>query len=366
MSEQDLRDALVPVQSASIALKGSQSLAKRGLGDLRLLEAAEEWFQKAKDLYNAVPKEYSVAQFRSALGEFFKCLQRASNFDPNHPGIQSWLGAAYRDGLGTDKDMVAAANWFRRAADQGVADAQYELAGMYMYGDEGIPQDSSEAVLLYQKASEQGHVDAQLVLGAAYLDGAGLTRDIVGSTFWFRRAAEQGSGLGQYFLAEALEEGRGVEKDSIEAASWYRKAAEQGIASAQYGLGLMYKKGDGVEKDLGEAVRWFLKASAQEYSPAHFQLGHMHHYGSGLPKDYTKAAQYLHKAAEPNEGRGDIDHLSTAMLAQLELADMYRVGRGVEKSATLSESWFRKHQVAQRELSKLRQVNSDVSERNRS
>ena len=72
-------------------------------------------------------------------------------------------------------------------------------------------------------------------------------------------------------------------------------------------------------------------------------------YGSGLPKDYRKAAQHLRKAAEFNEGGADIDVLGTTMLAQLELAQLYRMGWGVEKSGTLSQSWFRKHQVTQLE-----------------
>jgi TPR repeat protein len=226
----------VSVQSSAVARKGTGALAKRGLDDLQSHESAVAWFKKAQGLYNAVPKEFPVTQFRSSLGEFFKCLQRAAILDPQHSGIQSWLGAAYKDGLGTEKDLATAAKWFRKAADQGVAGAQYELAEMFMYG-EGVPQDSSEAARLHKMAADQGNIDAQLALGVAYADGSGLTKDLTESAHWFRRAAEQGSDIGQYFLAEAFAEGRGVPKNSTEAAKWYRKAASQGMAEAQSKLG---------------------------------------------------------------------------------------------------------------------------------
>ena len=47
-----------------------------------------------------------------------------------------------------------AAGWFRKAAEQGLADAQSNLGWMYERG-EGVPQDYAEAVKRYRLASEQ-------------------------------------------------------------------------------------------------------------------------------------------------------------------------------------------------------------------
>ena len=41
MSQSDSNTALVPVQSSALAIRGSASLAKRGLGHLQPLESAE-------------------------------------------------------------------------------------------------------------------------------------------------------------------------------------------------------------------------------------------------------------------------------------------------------------------------------------
>jgi TPR repeat protein len=74
------------------------------------------------------------------------------------------LGTVYFEGQGVKQDDKEAMKWYRRAADQGYADAQYNLGVMYGQG-QGVEQDFKEAVKWLQKAAEQGHVEAQRVLG---------------------------------------------------------------------------------------------------------------------------------------------------------------------------------------------------------
>ena len=58
------------------------------------------------------------------------------------------------------RDDEAAVEWFRRAADQGFADAQNNLGIMYANG-RGVARDRVEAARLYSLAAEQGHAGAQ-------------------------------------------------------------------------------------------------------------------------------------------------------------------------------------------------------------
>ena len=53
----------------------------------------------------------------------------------------------------------------RHAAEQGDADAQYNLKVAYGTG-EGVAQDDAEAVRWYRLAAEQGNAGAQLALGS--------------------------------------------------------------------------------------------------------------------------------------------------------------------------------------------------------
>ena len=82
-------------------------------------------------------------------------------------------------------------NRYRKAAEQGLADAQMQLGGMYEFGL-GVPQDNIEALKWYRKVADQGHPRAQYVVGNAYESGVGVARDPVLAYMWFHLAAAQG------------------------------------------------------------------------------------------------------------------------------------------------------------------------------
>jgi len=123
-----------------------------------------------------------------------------------------------------------------------------------------MEKDQREAVKSYRKAADQGNVEAQYNLGDCYFNGKGVVKDQREAVTWYRKAAEQGNATAQIGLGYCYFYGEGVEKDGVEAVKWYRKAAEQGNAAAQIGLGRCYIYGEGVEKDEVEAVKWYGKA----------------------------------------------------------------------------------------------------------
>jgi TPR repeat protein len=62
--------------------------------------------------------------------------------------------------LKEQKNYGEAAQWYQKAAEQGFAAAQYELASLYYYGL-GVAKSEAEAVKWYSKAAHQGHVAAR-------------------------------------------------------------------------------------------------------------------------------------------------------------------------------------------------------------
>ena len=58
-------------------------------------------------------------------------------------------------GTGPTLDDAEATRWYRLAADQGDAPAQYNLGVRYDNG-KGVPQDLAEAALWFGLAAEQG------------------------------------------------------------------------------------------------------------------------------------------------------------------------------------------------------------------
>jgi TPR repeat protein len=66
-----------------------------------------------------------------------------------------------------------AARVYRLRADQGDAEALYNLGVFYEQGRGGLPKDEREAARRYKLAADQGHAKAQNKLGIFYAQGRG-------------------------------------------------------------------------------------------------------------------------------------------------------------------------------------------------
>jgi TPR repeat protein len=225
------------------------------------------------------------------------CRLRAEQGDAN---AQYDLARLYYQGKGVPQDYAEAARWYRKAADQGNAKAQYGVGFMYDSG-KGVPQDYSEAVGWYRKAADQGNAKAQYGLALMYHEGKGVPRDYAKAVDWCRKAADQGYAKAQYALGYTYFEGKEVPQDHSEAVRWYRKAADQGYAEAQSDLGYMYSQGEGVPQDYNEAVGWYRKAADQGHASAQSALGYAYSEGKGVPRDYAQSARWYRKAAKQGD-----------------------------------------------------------------
>ena len=65
------------------------------------------------------------------------------------------------------QDYAEAMHWYRKAAEQGNAIAQFNLGVMYSNG-KGVKQDQTEAAKWYRLAAAQGNVSALCNLGVMY------------------------------------------------------------------------------------------------------------------------------------------------------------------------------------------------------
>ena len=214
-----------------------------------------------------------------------------------------------------------------------------------------IIENSSDAGLqFWLKKAEQGDADAQYNLGVLYDNDQGVSPDYNEAAKWYRKAAEQGHEKAQYNLGVLYDLGRGVRQDCSEAAKWYRKAAKQGNASAQCDLGVLYFYGRGVSQDDNKAVKWSRKAAEQGDADAQCNLGVYYYFGRGVRQDYNEAAKWYRKAAE----QGDAD-------AQCNLGILYDLGRGVSQDDNEAAKWYRKaaEQGNERAISYLQRLESN-------
>ena len=130
----------------------------------------------------------------------------------------------------------------RAGADKGDAKARYELGRAFFSGTLGVAKDEAEAVKWFRKAAEQNVADAQFSLGVCYAIGQGVTEDDAEAVKWFRKAAEQNYGDAQYNLGVCYDSGEGVAKDEIEAYKWWLLAAGNGNDDAKYNMTIVENK----------------------------------------------------------------------------------------------------------------------------
>jgi len=149
-------------------------------------------------------------------------------------------------------------------AEKGDAEAEFNLGNHYSKFDSGVPTDAAEAAKWYRKAAEQNYAKAQYELGLCYRTGVGVPEDDVEAVKWLCKAAEQNNPEAQDQLALCYDYGHGVPRNDAEAAKWYRKAAEQNDVFAQENLGMCYSVGRGVPKDYVEAYKWLNLAQSQD------------------------------------------------------------------------------------------------------
>jgi TPR repeat protein len=63
--------------------------------------------------------------------------------------------------MGLPYDRAKAIEWYRKAAENGVAVAQLQLARKYLIGA-GVPEDKIRAQMWFSLAGDQGHEEAKL------------------------------------------------------------------------------------------------------------------------------------------------------------------------------------------------------------
>ena len=148
-----------------------------------------------------------------------------------------------------------------------------------------------------RKSADQGDADAQYNLGLLFEKGDYLEQNSTRAAHWFLKAAEQGHALAQNAVAELYHKGRGVEQDYMVALKWYEAAANQGNASAAYNAGWIYFTGLHVKRDRNKARALFEKSAEASFILAECALGVMYENGLGVRKNKSKAKNFYEAAA---------------------------------------------------------------------
>jgi len=194
---------------------------------------------------------YNAKNFDKAV-ELLQPLAEKSN----NPQAQEKIGRLYHRGKGLPKDAGKAAEWYRKAADQGDAPAAARLGSMYWIGD-GVARDPEQAAKWYALGASKGNALAQVGIGYMSMQGSGTPVDFKAAADWFNKAAGQGDASAMLALGTLFELGKGVPKDVVQAYKWYTLAS---IDDGEYEQDLF----DRAKRSRDELAKKITPAQAEE------------------------------------------------------------------------------------------------------
>lgn len=148
-------------------------------------------------------------------------------------------------------------------------------------------KDYGTAFRLMKAVAERGSADAQFQIAGFYIFGKGVARNLEEGELWLKKAADQGNESARFALD--VVRARGWPRGIDEFKEWTHEKAEQGFVAAQSSLGTMY----GNKKDWANAIVWHTKAAERGFGRSQYLLGLIHSRGLGTPRDYVRGYMWF-------------------------------------------------------------------------
>ena len=231
--------------------------ADEGRGVAKNAQDAERWYTKAVGA-----RSVSLPALSEFPERFHERAERAS---------ASKIEAQYRLGiLQTKKDpssrsYISAFENIAYAASMGHAEAQREIAGIYMNGGDLKSYYENSNVAKSEEPPIKGVLGSAMnKLGDAYFDGKALVKkNEAAAARCYKIAAESGDVDGAYSYGWCLRHGVGLSENDAESVKWLKLAADRGSINAAYSYGLCCEEGSGTGiKNKREARSYYRKAAA--------------------------------------------------------------------------------------------------------
>lgn len=203
------------------------------------------------------------------------------------------LGLFFLDGVhGFGADEYKGANCLASAAERGHGAALYELANLHILG-KGVPQDYKKARELLESAASQGNGDAMNRLGDWYAEKEESDRDWSLALFWYQRGVEKHNQQAMLTLGKCYLDGVGIEKNRDRALVLFRMMAKKKSLKGMNWLGKTLLQ----EPDLHvqeEGLQWLRKSAREGDSEGMYLLYICYSEGwGGISKDEKEALTWL-------------------------------------------------------------------------
>jgi TPR repeat protein len=231
-------------------------------------------------------------------------------------------------GEGVHLDLINAAKYYKLAADQHIPQAQFNYAVCLTHGN-GVNIDLVNAAKYYKLAADQNYAPAQFNYAVCLEHGDGVHLDLINAAKYYKLAADQHEAKAQFNYAVCLEHGDGVNIDLVNAAKYYKLAADHNRAMAQSAYGICLECGYGGAPNAKRVIAQYKRAAAFGNEHARRRLGECLEFGESISKDLERAADCYRLSA----ANGDI-------ASQVRFGFCTEHGIGVEASVSESRAYY--------------------------
>lgn len=273
----------------------------------------------------------------SQIVETFALMREANGGNPN---AMHELGYRYLLGRGIAADTAKAAEWILKAADRGMALAEYN-AGILHTHALGVPWNPFEAFRWFRTAAEKDQPAALYIYGLLHTDGLLIRPDWGRAWSLVAEAASKGYEPAKEMLVEFrrlgidtlrmkaqavadtspsllyLQFGQ-TSNPTVSDTTLARELAREvptGRAESRPGVTL---DAEGAEQRSDAAeLAWIQRQADRGIPEAHVVLGRIYEKGIGVPKDLVRAAVHYQRANRLDSPR------APAMLAELAHQDAF-------------------------------------------
>ena len=217
------------------------------------------------------------------------------------------LAECYRLGRGTKKDFIEATDLYIKAANQNYIESQFVLGQLY------AKTQPIESFKWYRKAADNGHAMAQYETANSFLSGTGVSENPASALDYFTMAAKQDHAESTFVTGKLIYQGYGTDRNQQKGISIIMKASSLGSSAATKTLPTL-------------SVRKFnlldcLQNASEGNINSILDLGWNYFEGTNIGKNNVEAYAWFNLAAEFT---GDKKHIWTRsfIARQLDVNDL--------------------------------------------
>lgn len=239
------------------------------------------------------------------------------------------LGNLYYEGISVPKNYQLATDYFIRAADKGIVEAQIKLSSV-LYSNTSLLV-SDQVALQYLKMAAQYDAKSMAYLAYIYDSGELLEKNKKEAFRLFNKSAQYNEPIALLNLAKYYFDGvpNVVLKDYHKAINYLQLAKKEeekyNGSQALYEFGIVYLEGKGVNQDKQLAIDYFVKAAKNNNDKAIKKLVEIYL----EDQDYSKGLPWILILANKKDSH-----------AQQIAAQIYELGLGSSKDLDKAIEWY--------------------------